>query len=122
MIALVDTIVSSRPWNIWYVLYPTSLGIAYLIFNVIYILVFNGTNSKGEEYVYDILDWKNNPGLAVGLMFGVVIGFPLAFCLYYLLAMIRDYLWKKICMQDIDIGHTNLVQSNNSKASFEEQP
>ena len=79
LIALVDTIVSSRPWNIWYVLYPTFLGISYLIFNAIYILVFNGTNSKGEEYVYDILDWKNNPGKCGILFGGTIVGIPIVF-------------------------------------------
>ena len=74
-----------------------------MLFNATYILGFDGTNGQGNnEYVYWILDWNNKPGLAVGLLFGVVIGFPIIFCLYYLLAMLRDYCWKKICKSDYD--------------------
>ena len=74
-----------------------------MLFNATYILAFDGTNGQAnKEYVYWILDWNNKPGLAVGLLFGVVIGFPIIFCLYYLLAMFRDYCWKKICKSDYD--------------------
>ena len=77
-------------------------GIIYVLFNAIYILAFDGTNSKGEEYIYWILDWKHNPGLAVGVLFGLTVVFSVTFCVHYSLAMLRDYCWKKICKSDFD--------------------
>ena len=94
-----------------------------MLFNATYILVFDGTNGEGnKEYVYWILDWNNNPGLAVGLLFGVVIGFPLIFCLYYLLAMLRDYFWKRICKSDFDdIQNSTLYNVTTTEDRFREQ-
>ena len=38
-------------------------GLVYGIFNIIYIVAFDGTDPFGHDYVYDILDWNNNPGI-----------------------------------------------------------
>ena len=94
-----------------------------MLFNATYILAFDGTNGEGnKEYVYWILDWNNKPGLAVGLLFGVVIGFPIIFCLYYLLAMFRDYCWKKICKSDFDdVQNSTLHNVTMTEVRFGEQ-
>ena len=39
-------------------------GVVYGLFNIIYIVAFDGTDPFGHDYVYDILDWNNNPGIA----------------------------------------------------------
>ena len=41
---------------------PMVFGLVYGIFNIIYIVAFDGTDPYGHDYVYDILDWNNNPG------------------------------------------------------------
>ena len=97
-------------------------GLIYMLFNATYILAFDGTNSKGEEYIYWILDWKNNPELAVGVLFGLTFVFSLTFCLYCLLAMLRDYCWKRICKSDFDdIQNSDLYNDTMTEVRFGEQ-
>ena len=61
VIALIDTMVSSRPWCIWHAWFVTLCGLLYMVFNATYILVFDGTNFDGtKDYVYSILDWKSD--------------------------------------------------------------
>ena len=47
---------------------PMVFGLVYGIFNIIYIVAFDGTDPYGHDYVYDILDWNNNPGNIAGSM------------------------------------------------------
>ena len=93
----------------------------YILFNLIYILAFDGTNSpnlcanrKLKEYVYPSLDWKNNTAIAIGSSFGVIIGLTLAFCIYYLIAMLRDCCWEKYVEAK---KMFNDVSSESSKSS-----
>ena len=66
-----------------------------MAFNAAYILLFDGTNRKGEEYVYSILDWKNKMGKCGILACGSIVGFPIIYSGFYFLAMFRDYCWKR---------------------------
>ena len=101
VIALTDTMVSSRPWCIWHAWFVTLCGLLYMLFNATYILAFDGTNFDGtKDYVYSILDWKSDQ---IGdqitcliLIIGVAVGFPMAHFTFYLIAMLRDICWKKI--------------------------
>ena len=99
------------------------IGLIYILFNATYILAFDGTNSTGEkEYIYWILDWKNNSGLAVGVLFGLTLVFSVTFCVHYLLAMLRDYCWKKICKPDFnDSQNSTLGHVTTSEVSFGDQ-
>ena len=101
VIALIDTMVSARPWCIWHAWFVTLCGLLYMLFNATYILAFDGTNFDGtQDYVYSILDWKSDQ---IGdqitcliLIIGVAVGFPMAHFTFYLIAMLRDICWKKI--------------------------
>ena len=70
-------------------------GLIYMIFNVIYIVGFDGTDLFGQDFVYPILDWKNNLGWSLFFVGMSLMGFPLLFSLFYALAKFRDYLWRK---------------------------
>ena len=99
-------------------------GLVYGIFNIIYIVAFDGTDPYGHDYVYDILDWNNNPGNIAGsmadylgihisnlkriiimikLLLGMsaafvcatVVAFPILVSVFYFLAKFRDFLWNK---------------------------
>ena len=47
-------------------------GIVYLLLNAVYITVFNGKNFENFDYIYPILDWKNDLGVAIGVSFGSI--------------------------------------------------
>ena len=100
VLAILDTIVSSRPWTLWHTWFVAFCGMVYMIFNATYILVFNGTGSKGQEYIYSLLDWKNDMETCVYWIFAAIFGFPLAFLFFYLIAMLRDYCWKTYYKSD----------------------
>lgn len=40
---------------------PMLLGLIYMIFNLLYIVAFDGT-FDGHDYVYPVLDWNNKLG------------------------------------------------------------
>ena len=89
-------------------------GLIYMIFNVIYILGFDGTGMHGEPYVYPILDWKNKPGQCALLVGGCVVGFPPLFSLLYFLAKFRDYCWKKNMSDQVDHENGVATYSNSN--------
>ena len=87
--------------------YSVLLGLIYMTFNAAYILLFDGTNRKGEAYVYNIMDWKNNPGKCAILACGSIVGFPIIYSGFYFLAMFRDYCWKRCQSYSIVSKDTN---------------
>ena len=88
--------ISNRPWNIWHLWYPMLYSILYLIFNVIYIVQFEGLNPKGFPWIYKILDWNKNLGRSVLISLGLIfIAVPLASVALYFLTKFRDFLWIK---------------------------
>ena len=107
VIALIDTMVSSRPWCIWHAWFVTLCGLLYMVFNATYILAFDGTNFDGtKDYVYSILDWKSDQIedqiTCLILIIGVAVGFPMAHFTFYLIAMLRDSCWKKIQIDPVE--------------------
>ncbi|XP_023344679.1 uncharacterized protein LOC111713920 [Eurytemora carolleeae] len=79
--AVVDQLVSARPWEggHWWVC--PILPIVYVIFNVIF-WAAGGTNDKGEDFVYPVLNWTENPGTSAGLIFGALL---VLICIHYIL-------------------------------------
>ena len=71
-------------------------GLTYLLFNAVYITVFNGKSVKNLDYIYPILDWKNNLGLSMGVAFGAIAGLFLLSLGFYALANFRDFIWRTI--------------------------
>ena len=95
---------------------PMLFGLIYMAFNVIYILAFDGTSANGDDYIYDILDWKKDPGMA-GLFVGLsVVGFPILFSLFYLLAWFRDFLWQKC--NNVDEESETVATSINTNGVY----
>ena len=97
--ALLDTFISSRPWRMWHMWCPMLLGLIYMIFNLLYIVAFDGTFG-GHEYVYPVLDWKNKLGETMLLVCLSLVGFPVLFCLFYFWAKLRDFLGGKYFRQE----------------------
>lgn len=57
-ILLIDLMVIQHPHSMWHFVYPVTGGFMYVTFSVVYTFL-GGVNHEGENYVYPILDWKN---------------------------------------------------------------
>jgi hypothetical protein len=60
--AIVDTWVSGRPHRLQHVWCPLLFGLVYMIFNVVYVVAFDGTDPNGRDYIYPVLKWNESPG------------------------------------------------------------
>ena len=88
--------ISNRPWNIWHLWCPMLYSIIYLIFNVIYVVPFEGLNPKGFPWIYKILDWNKNLGRSVLMSIGLIfVAVPLTSIALHFLTKFRDFLWAK---------------------------
>lgn len=95
---------------------PMLLGLIYMLFNVIYIMAFDGTSISGEDFVYSVIDWKNNPGWATGFVFMSLFAFPLLFSVFYFLAKLRDMLWRK--WLNVEEDNEAVASSSNRNAGI----
>ena len=75
-------------------------GIVYLLLNAIYITVFNGKNFENFDYIYPILDWKNDLGIAIGVSFGSIAATFLLSLGFYALSNFRDFIWRTIYLRE----------------------
>ena len=75
-------------------------GLTYLLFNAVYITVFNGKSVENFDYIYPILDWKNNLGLSMGVAFGAIAGLFLLSLGFYALSNFRDFIWRTIYLRE----------------------
>ena len=93
-IANLDTCMSKRSWRLKNIWSPILLGIIYLTFNGLYVFI-----GDTPEPIYDLLNWKGQLGrsslIALGLSF---IGCPVAYLFFYVLAKVRDVIWKR-CLE-----------------------
>ena len=95
MITVIDVSVSSRPWRYAHIYISLIYGNTYVAFQLIYILGFNGTDANGNDYIYPVLDWKNDPGTAVIWVVLVLVVLFFAQGFLCLLAFARDKLWEQ---------------------------
>ena len=95
VVTLIDVALSARPWRFCHVYIPLTYGFVYVAFQLIYILGFNGRDPWDHDWIYPILDWKHDPGVAVGWVFGVLVMLVFVYGLLCLLGFARDKLWEK---------------------------
>ena len=86
---------SSRPWRYAHIYLSNIYGFAYVAFQLIYILGLDGTDKDGNEWIYPILDWKQDPGKAVGWVVATLVLLFISHGGLCLLAWTRDKLWEK---------------------------
>ncbi|XP_070495846.1 protein rolling stone-like [Chironomus tepperi] len=70
LVLLIDLIIVHHEHRILHFVYLLVCGTGYLAFTLIYTFL-GGVNTKGQNYVYSVLDWKENPKKAVIVTFGV---------------------------------------------------
>ena len=48
-----------------------------------------------DPFIYPILDWENNPKIAVGMIFGGFVVFPLLHMFWLGLSWLREFIFEK---------------------------
>ena len=95
-----DLMLCATPVRILHVVYALILGVCYILLTVIF-WAADGTNARGEPYIYSYIDYKKTPGFSSGLMIGFVfVGQPLSQALLFGLYKLRCFLAEK-CGKDI---------------------
>ena len=95
LIALLDVWISSILLNIYHFYMILLYGVVYGAFSLIYFAA-GGMDQEGNRYIYSILDYGGNPGLAAGVLLGsVFVFFPFCYVLCYLITLPRRWLSSK---------------------------
>lgn len=92
LIGLIDVFVSGVILSLYHLYLVIGYGCVYTVFTGIYYAA-NGTNPRGDRYIYPILDYGNNPGTsaAVGIATSLVV-VPLIYLLTYGISVVRRWL------------------------------
>ena len=92
---IAEVMLSTIPIRILHVVYALVLGICYVLMTVIFWAV-DGTNARGEPYIYSYIDYNKSPGFSSGLVVGfVLVGQPFAQTLLFGLYKLRCFLGEK---------------------------
>ena len=67
----------------------------YLTFNIIY-WAAGGTKNDGDDWVYPVLKWGEEPGTAVMVMAMAVVALPMIHVGFFAITMSRDILHKMV--------------------------
>ena len=103
---VLDLYMSRILYQLFHIFYPPIFSIVWVIFSLIYFAA-GGTNTvDGEPYIYEVLDYGNNPGLAAGLAIVLIIGPLVGFIILFLLGWLRDVIYRRIscCFRDLQDG------------------
>ena len=107
MFAIIDQTISRRRWHLLKFWSSLPIPFIYLIFNIIY-WAAKGTNRDGEDWVYPVLKWGENPGGAVLTMVMVTFALPVIHMAFWCITKGRDRLHRKIWgKQTWDVGIDN---------------
>lgn len=95
VVIVADLMLSTIPVRILHVFHALILGVLYIVLTVIFWAV-DGTNARGEPYIYSYIDYSETPGFSIGLMVGfVLLGQPLVQALLFGLYKLRCFLGLK---------------------------
>ena len=112
IVAISDTLISSRPWKVGHFYCVFLYSILYLLFQILYIVGFKGQDEYGNDYVYFILKWDSETGIAVLIAISLLIAGIISHMFICLIAYSRDKVW--LCMnRRSQYGDVFLVQEND---------
>ena len=114
---LIDIFISARPWKVFHFVYPIIFGFYYAGFSLIFwggggvgvcyntkttpenhptaTVHFPDSNEWCDPFIYPILDWQNNPLIAIGVILGGCLVIPLIHFFWMGLIWIREYIASK---------------------------
>ena len=96
IVAIIDVWIAGVVMNIYHFYEVVIFGVTYTIFTVIYYAA-DGRDQYGNRYIYSVLDYGSNPGLAVGIALSAVfILAPATHFFLYFLSLLRRWLAAKL--------------------------
>ena len=90
-----DQSISNRPWNLWKFWTSLPIPFVYLTFNIIY-WAAGGKNYDGDDWVYPVLKWGEEPVMAVLVMLMACVALPVIHVVFWGLTKGRNVLHLKI--------------------------
>ena len=104
MLSIIDIGISSRPWRYDHLYLPLSFVVAYIVFQLVYIIAFNGTDPWGNEYIYRVVKWKSEPLKAAGFALVLILVVVSVYNTLLRFSLIRDKLWMRcFAMSEINV-------------------
>ncbi|XP_019642092.1 PREDICTED: protein rolling stone-like [Branchiostoma belcheri] len=89
---VIDVMLSGLPCRLLHFVYPSTFGLVYIIFSVIY-WAAGGTGLYDYPFIYPYLDYGGRPDLAaIVAVLGVLVAVPLCHCIVFALALVRETL------------------------------
>ena len=100
---LLDIMVSGVPVRLLHFIYPFIFSGTYAVFTGIYFAAGGVNNINGKPYIYPVLNYGENPGVASAyVLVTVLVLIPLLHLLTWALYLLREgllYLFKHICFK-----------------------
>ena len=94
-----------------------------MVFNVIYVAALNGLDYNGNDYIYSVLKWNQEPAASAGFAAGSVLVGILCHLIFWGFSKLRDYIWSKNFVAPLDENenrHIDVSQANsNNKMNHE---
>ncbi|XP_076443270.1 uncharacterized protein LOC143281880 isoform X2 [Babylonia areolata] len=91
LFVLADVLLSRAPVRIHHFVYSFGFVSLYVLFSLVF-WAADGTNDKGDPYIYSLLDYTGRPGRATLVILAVdCVGTPVVHTLLYLLFRLRQW-------------------------------
>ena len=106
LVAIFDIWFSGTPVRILHLVYPILYGVSFSVFSGIYFAA-GGEDPFGNPYIYEQLNYEDNPGLAAGLCIAAsLVLLPFIHLVLYVVYVLRVWcirlIWKHCCNKSED--------------------
>lgn len=91
VLIVTDVLLSNAPFRVFHLVYPMLYSLIYCLFTVVY-WAAGGTNEQGQPYIYAIMNYGKNAGLAV-LMAAVFVLLAVPLSQFLLYGLFRFRMW-----------------------------
>lgn len=113
IVALLDVWVTGFPVHLFHFFYTFVCISTYAVFTGIHYAT-NSTSRDGERYIYPILDYGSRPGLAVGVVFGVLLVlFPLLHLFIISQYLLRHWITSRFLQNKLRIYRKYIMSRDN---------
>ena len=121
IIAFLDTWITGVPFRILHVVYVILFGCVYVVFSAVYYAA-GGTDIRGHSYIYPVLDYGGNPGLAAGVAVGCGLVFTAILHLIFYAMYLTRYWLSTVVQSHCYRGRARLTGGCGEEQALTMQP